>query len=378
MRSGLRPKRPERLADLQTRSERARMMPVAMSPPVSELFDVQDIPNAGRGVIARCNVPAETVILESGPPAFHVIFKIYGKETCAYCFAWDRGHTLPVRDNATAKVYCSDACRENWVEEQGKIGVEAWQCLATFLRAKGRGTNVDELMGDVDGPRPQSDEIDAAWQEAEGQAKVLRMSRESPVPQSKMQRKAVQAIMRKTGGAIDSDMLSYILCGVLFRWQQPAKWHSEVLSLAMDDEPYKTRKDLENGCNSYLQLVSILPLQLVSYLTPEVCRVMVQADNHNAFGIRSGGEDSEEYMGYAVYPSASYFNHSCRPSLNKRRIGRQWIFTAGRDITAGGECCISYLGGDEKDMDVADRQKRLKDVWGFDCSCERCTNDRMG
>lgn len=40
--------------------------------PESSLFEVQDIPNAGRGVIARCHVPDDSLILESGPPAFSV------------------------------------------------------------------------------------------------------------------------------------------------------------------------------------------------------------------------------------------------------------------------------------------------------------------
>lgn len=345
-----------------------------MSPPDSELFEVRDIRNAGRGVIARRHVPAGTVMLESGPPAFHIIFKIYAKETCAYCFFWDRGRTLPIRDIATAKVFCSGPCQAEWTQEQGQLGVEAWQSLATFLRAKGRGTNADEDMGD--GPRPRPDEIEAAWQETDRKAKVLQIYRQSQTSLSKADRKVVLAILGAIGQAIDGDTISYLLCGVLYRCQQPEQWHDQVLHLAMDDQPYKTQKDLQSSCNSYLHLVSILPLELLPSVTSELCRVMVQADNHNAFGIRAGGEDSEEYMGYGVYPSASYFNHSCEPNLRKQRVGRQWQFTAGQDISVDEQCCISYLGGDEKDMNFSDRQRRLKDAWGFDCSCDRCTNER--
>ncbi|KAK4508068.1 hypothetical protein PRZ48_001805 [Zasmidium cellare] len=345
-----------------------------MSPPDSDLFEVREIPNAGRGVVARCDIPAGTVMLESGPPAFHVIFKIYGKETCGYCFYWDRGRTLPVRDHTTAKVFCSEECRESWIQEQGKVGVNAWLSLQDFLRPRGRGTNADEEMGD--GLKPQPVEIERVWQETERQAKLLRVYRQSKTPQTKADRKAVQAIMRKTGEAIDADILSYFLCGTLFRYKEPTRWNDEVSILAMDDQPYKTQKDLESSCNSYLHLVSILPLELLPHFTSELCRTLVRADNHNAFGIRSGGEDSEEYMGYGVYPSASYFNHSCSPNLRKQRIGRQWQFTAGQDISLGDQCCISYLGGDERDLSFSDRQRRLKDTWGFDCSCERCANER--
>lgn len=345
-----------------------------MSPPDSELFEIRDIPNAGRGVIARCVIPAGTVMLESGPPAFHLIFKIYAKETCAHCFYWDRGRTLPIRDAATAKVFCSESCQASWIQEQGQLGLEAWQCLATFLRTKGRGTNADEDMGD--GPRPRPDEIEAAWQETDRNAKILRMYRQSQTPLSKPDRKAALAVLGKIGQAIDGDTLSYLLCGLLYRCHQPEEWNDQVLGLAMDDQPYKTEKDLDNSCNSYLHLVSILPLELLPSLTSELCRVMVQADNHNAFGIRAGGEDSEEYMGYGVYPSASYFNHSCEPNLKKQKVGRHWQFTTGRDISVDEQCCISYLGGDEKDMHFSDRQRRLKDAWEFDCGCARCANER--
>lgn len=341
-----------------------------MSLPLCEHFEVRDTVNAGRGVIATRDITTGTVILESGPPAFHVIFKPYAKETCAYCFAWDRGRTLPVRDNVTAKVFCTSECQAEWVKEHGKLGVEAWLSLAAYARSKKNGTNADEVMSE--GPRPDLNDIDAAWRDAEKRVQILQKQRTAKSPVSKAEWKVAQAVIQKMNESLDWTVLSYTLCGALSQHQHPLKWQQEVLALAMDDRPYKTQHDLEVSCNSYIQLASIVPLELLPSLTAELCRTMIQADNHNAFGIRAGGEDSEEYMGYGVYPSSSYFNHSCSPNLSKKRVGRSWQFSAARDIAVGEECCITYLGGDEKDLNRQERQSRLKEVWGFECCCVRC------
>ena len=77
-------------------------------------------------------------------------------------------------------------------------------------------------------------------------------------------------------------------------------------------------------------------------------------------------------MGYALYPSASYFNHSCKPNVAKVRVGNTWRFWVPKDVARGEQLCISYLGGDEKDLTTAERRVRLKDVWSFVCECEGC------
>lgn len=47
------------------------------------------------------------------------------------------------------------------------------------------------------------------------------------------------------------------------------------------------------------------------------------------------------------------------------------VFTASRDITAGQECCISYMDlfGD---VDVRTRRRHLQEQFSFTCQCERC------
>ena len=149
---------------------------------------------------------------------------------------------------------------------------------------------------------------------------------------------------------VDPDVLGYLLSGFLCHHQHPNKWRDEVLCLVTDDEPYKSMEELEVHCDSLVQLSAVLPFAIIPSCTAEACRTLVNAGSHNAFGIRSGSEDGEEYMGYGVYPSASYFNHSCTPSILKGRVGSVWEFRAAHDIEEGEE-------------------------WNFECMCKRCIRE---
>jgi len=95
-------------------------------------------------------------------------------------------------------------------------------------------------------------------------------------------------------------------------------------------------------------------------------------DAQNAFGLRSLDDGGDEIFGFGDWPSASYWNHDCTPNVRKKRTGRTWQFYAQRDIKAEEQLCITYLGGDEQDMNVIQRRERLRNDWGFHCLCTRC------
>ena len=109
----------------------------------------------------------------------------------------------------------------------------------------------------------------------------------------------------------------------------------------------------------------------------ERCQELISRASHNAFSIRpnNDGQQSGEFLGYGVWPEASFFNHSCRPNLRKERRGRLWLFWADEEVEEGEELCITYLGGDEKDLGVEERRRRLQDEWGFRCCCTRCIEE---
>jgi SET and MYND domain-containing protein len=145
-----------------------------------------------------------------------------------------------------------------------------------------------------------------------------------------------------------------------------------LTQLVPDETPYPSPSDLENNVYAYLQLLALLPTDLLPHIQPKTCRTVVERDSHNSFGIRSLDDDGDEFFGYALWPEASFFNHSCRPNVAKRRTGRTWEFWLLRDVKTDQELTISYLGGEENELDFAERRRRLQTTWGFECQCERC------
>lgn len=329
-----------------------------MSPSRTDAIATQNIAGAGRGVIALRDIPNGTRLMQSGPPACHAIFRQYKKEVCARCFFYDRGKSLPVRLTDAGKVFCNGDCRAGWEDEQGETGMRAWQALHKYVQSRRKDiTNSHGLPGL--GAKPDAGGIDVSWARAEDMSKTSSERRKVADKQS-----------------IDPDVLSYLLSCALCHRLQPQVWTDQVMHLAMDNTPFRSQQDLDAYLSSFLQLTHICHLdktlqqELLPFCTPEVLQAGIAAASHNSFGIRD--EDGEEYMGYALYPTASYFNHSCDANVAKVRVGREWIFTAKRDIAAGEECCITYLGGDEDELSVDERRARTREHWGFECGCGRC------
>ncbi|ORX74191.1 SET domain-containing protein [Linderina pennispora] len=79
--------------------------------------------------------------------------------------------------------------------------------------------------------------------------------------------------------------------------------------------------------------------------------------------------EEHEMLGFAIYPTAVYFNHSCAPNVFKAREGRQIRFVCLHDIRQGEEMFISYGSVFE---DVGERRERLQQHYFFVCTCDRC------
>ncbi|QIX00333.1 hypothetical protein AMS68_005850 [Peltaster fructicola] len=327
-------------------------------PPTSDLFELQDIANAGRGLIAIADISKSTKLLTCADPAVHVVFREYRKEVCAYCFHYDRGRSLPIRNNDIAKVFCSEACHLSWREHTAQIEIEAWQRLESFVKSNSKVARVfttDMLLG----PKPTIEDIASQWAQCDD---AIRKG-----PRVRRKNKALPSMQ-----AVYPDVLSFELSAILLHHKRRDVWDQDMAALVFDETPYKSFTELQVTCNSVLQLATLLPPELIPSCSSSTSLTATAAGSHNAFGIRAGGEDKEEYLAWAIYPDASYFNHSCDPNIDKQRIGRGWHFSAARDISQGEQLCISYLGGDEKDMSVTERRTRLETVWGFICACQHC------
>lgn len=86
----------------------------------------------------------------------------------------------------------------------------------------------------------------------------------------------------------------------------------------------------------------------------------------NAFNICNG---DLQPIGIGVYPSASLFNHSCRPNACTVFEGTMLCISAIRDIAPGEEIVISYI---DLGAPLKHRRSELQKGFGFVCACERC------
>lgn len=342
--------------------------------PTSTLFEIRQTPHSGRAVFATQDIPADTLVWRCDDVALYVIIRDYRREVCGECFGYEHGRDLRVREASVGFAFCSVGCWDQWKLRAGELGVQAWTAVESLVRKRSKE---DADMADVGLPRPQAEDIKAAWEAAEMQAALIRVAREAErkaangiatVQVTKQHRKALQKALMQP---IAPEILSFCLSGILWKRNNPRDW-DKLLALADDDTPYLDADNLLAFTRSYLHLLAILPLDLLPAVDPEMLLLLSSRDAHNAFGIRSLEDEGSEYFGYGCWPAASYFNHSCGPNVEKNREGREWFFRAGRDICKGEELCITYLSGEERKSDREQRRKMLSENWGFDCACVRC------
>ncbi|KAK5640889.1 hypothetical protein RI129_009436 [Pyrocoelia pectoralis] len=80
------------------------------------------------------------------------------------------------------------------------------------------------------------------------------------------------------------------------------------------------------------------------------------------------------YIGVALYPTASLFNHDCYPAVTRHFVGKKIVVTAVRPLKAGETIGDNY-GPIFTRKSLISRQKVLSSRYWFDCRCEACTQD---
>lgn len=368
-------------------------------PETSELT-IRETSDAGRAVFAKSNIEPGTPLLSTSPalsPLCHVILRPYRREVCAQCFLYDRGQDWKIRDTSLGIAFCSQFCEDAWQQENNETCQAALLAVEKFIKASNKRQSKSQV-NQKDSQRSQISEeaISNEWQRIEILNESVLRARLSDSP-SKIQR----ALLRNTQDLTpDADILTYALSGVLavYRAQKmkgdgsddsntaavdAAEFLPSLYQLASDDHVFvttpTTSSPLEDYTSAYLVLSAILPTLLLKILSTNLIINLASRASHNAFSIRpegtTDGDQSGEFLGWGVWPEASFFNHSCRPNVTKERKGRVWTFSASSEselITVGQQLCITYLGGDEKDLNVHERRKRLQEQWGFLCQCDLC------
>ena len=373
--------------------------------PESEFLDVRDTGVAGKAVFARNDVANDSLVLTTSrslSPIAHVILRPYRREVCAYCFAYDRGRQWKIRNPGAGVAFCSEACQTKFTQDVDDIGLEAHEAIEAFIKDKQRRyggsesscDDQDVEMGGQSGTATASAssdstqlDVEKSWAQTESNGKMIASARSGARPS-----KADKNILRQAlEQPVDVDLPFYLLSGVLKAYQAAARKRiasvkmdellPSLFSLADDDQTFSSNAAIIEYTRAYIVLMAVLPTQLLSFLQTGLCRNIASRASHNAFSIRppssSDGEQSGEFLGWGVWPEASFFNHSCTPNVKKERRGREWRFSVeaphGQDkVAAGTELCITYLGGDERSLSVEDRREKLHEEWNFKCNCDRC------
>jgi len=427
----------------------------------SSFISVRTTLSSGFGVFADEDLASRTMLLESSSPAAYVISRQFRKEVCAWCFRYERGRTWKVRFcesdlnevqdgrmaasieeeefkvqpdslkkpravsgsfNGGGMVFDSEACKNNWLEQYGAIGLESFAAVEAFVQKQSRTKNgkvKEGLEGDDPKRLPDRTGINKVWDSCEETASIIRecraFSNNSQMSTSYSQTSPRNSMSQKNRARMvanvlrlpipNPDLLFFMLSGVLCRYESvvssckgethpPNHWPN-LLNLCPSPTPFSSQMALTETTHVYLQLLSIVPTALLEddqVLSRSTIESILTRDVGNSFGIWSvqdavsderaatnnakiPSEEDPEILGYAIYPTASFFNHSCRPNVHKQRVGRSWIFSVNTPMRANEELTITYIRGEEDTLPLTRRRRRLEEGWGFLCNCPKCVQE---
>lgn len=134
---------------------------------------------------------------------------------------------------------------------------------------------------------------------------------------------------------------------------------------------------MDSDSNSYASFLHSLISSDELEFSVDLVKVLLAKDKLNAFGIMEPFlEDREERSAraYGIYPVVSFLNHDCLPNacrFDYIDVGGSSEITIRmiHDVPQGREICLSYF---PVNLKYSERQKRLKDDYGFVCECDRC------
>lgn len=135
---------------------------------------------------------------------------------------------------------------------------------------------------------------------------------------------------------------------------------------------------------SILSFLPPPPCGIPTIISVDLAAALLAFDKRNAFGLMepvSSLDGERRVRAYAIYPTASLFNHDCLPNACRfdyldaacvnscRRSNTSIVVRAIHDIASGREVCISYF---PVNWGYRERQRRLLEDYGFVCRCDRC------
>ncbi|CAF3850685.1 unnamed protein product [Rotaria sp. Silwood1] len=389
---------------------------------ISSYFFVKPTKYGGRGCFANSDLAQGTIVHACSMPLSSTIARPFRKEVCGSCFKFLHGKTLKFKlmsrknkqnnftpasasDSSLALYFCSQLCMDKFIAldiddlyRESLLNVESLfikglnQCQYDLERKKQQEEAEIEAELKLENELKQAKNIELfisqKWQEAEINCQ-LQLSKLKP-----KQRKNFNNLIYLIPKVNENEYMEikYII-GILFQMYKRDNYENSKLSssvslssLELEIFQLLQSNDIEKICkypyllhsytNKIYKFLKISTLEkLQPYIIPSIIRSIIGKNLTNVYGIWSIDDEpdgNKELFGYSLYPSASFFNHSCNPNLINIEKGAKIIFKLLKNIKKNEELCINYGNSINDDLEI--RQKLLK-KWFFDCLCERCVEE---
>ena len=300
----------------------------------SPFFELRFTTHGGRSLFAIRDIEPGTRIHSTGGPFAHVIYKDYRKEVCAQCFAYSASDDAPPtvgacrtwsikwsRPGATTAWFCSEVCRDSWERDETAALLKGVDALltkgqtATRKRFKSPEEEVKvkaiSLSCERSGDSTITQEaVNGTWERVEA---LVTCRAYLALCYSTLHLEDTELeIARSLAGAIvhrycddhfpSSDSTSKTRQNRSENWGQFVNLQTSELC-NIRTRPYI----LDAYLRIYVFLLGALPKHLQKY-TYTIREVLARGTG-NAFGIWDG-DRRDEMMGWGIWISASYFNHS--------------------------------------------------------------------
>lgn len=353
---------------------------------ISQYFQISETKYGGNGCFSYNSIPKGEIILISKIPVGLTISRDFKKEVCNYCFKYDDGknlkHKLGLPKYNQYLYFCSEECIEKFNEiDPQKLLTKSWLDLDNLYNQGLKKTEVEYSSEPVN----ESD-IENKWQEVEAwDSEILKIK---PTKWSKfvprineseyLEIKYIISVLFQMFQSEDTETSTEFLKDLSIR--ETLNLEVKLFDHLQNSETPKYLKFpelLESYINIFKFIRLTSPKEFQKFINVSTIRSLIGKNLTNAFGIWSITGDKEvdninenrEFFGFGVFPSASFFNHSCDPNIKKIRKGNELHFVTKREILPHEELCIDY--GNYLDESVEIRRKQLKE-WFFDCGCKRC------
>lgn len=294
---------------------------MAVEPP----FRLQTTSYGGRGLFTTQCIPKDTLLHVCRSPYASVIYHAFRKEVCAQCFAYAfdisrNTWNIKTDDAGDGVWFCGEECRNIWMKDQNVGGLLGSMNAVIEKVAKTMKKIKVESLAINDGTNMSKKTLDLAWKNAETTTPNLtsQCNKFDVVHLDDMElaaaRFTVSALIRRyLEDHTDDDTPPQIPVnpgGPPSGWLDFLQLQDNEL-LHMQSRPYML--------NSHLRIYAFLRRALIHTIleeyvvTSESVRAVLARDQGNVFGLWEMSDyptSDSEMLGWGMYVSGSYFNHS--------------------------------------------------------------------